>query len=163
MIFVTVGTQRFQFNRLFKELDRLIKSGEISEEVVAQTGYTDYQPEQYQGESMVSPEKMDEFIDKSTLVITHAGTSSIIKCLKQDKKVVVVPRVAKYGEHVDDHQLEIAELFAGQNLIEPVYDIKDLKEKINAVKGKSYSSYKFDNTKLIGSIDDYLTSLSRSL
>ena len=47
MIFVTVGSQKFQFNRLLKAIDTLVKNNSITEEVFAQTGYSDYKPKYY--------------------------------------------------------------------------------------------------------------------
>jgi UDP-N-acetylglucosamine transferase subunit ALG13 len=163
LILVTVGTQRFPFDRLFKELDHLVKKGMIKEKIVAQSGYTNYKPKHFEITKLISSEKMEHYIQESNLVITHSGTSSIIKCLKHKKKVIVVPRMAKYGEHVDDHQLEIAQLFAMKNLIEPVYDIKELGEKIEIVKHKEYAEFEFDNSKLLNSIDNYLAKLSDEL
>jgi UDP-N-acetylglucosamine transferase subunit ALG13 len=160
---VTVGTQRFQFDRLFQELDCLVEQKVITEPIIAQVGYSNYKPKYYTSSILVSAEEMDQYIEKSNLIITHSGTSSIIKCLKMDKKVIVVPRQKEYGEHVDDHQLEIAKLFDQKGLIEPVYNIKDLKVAIEAVKEKEYGKYEFDNSKLLGSISDYLTELNNSL
>ncbi|MGM0877128.1 MAG: PssE/Cps14G family polysaccharide biosynthesis glycosyltransferase [Bacillota bacterium] len=160
---MTVGTQRFQFDRLFQELDNLVEQKIITEPVIAQAGYSNYKPKHFSSSILVSAEEMDQHIEDSELIITHSGTSSIIKCLKMDKKVIVVPRQKKYGEHVDDHQLEIAQLFAQKGLIEPVYDIKDLKIAIEVVNEKEYGEYEFDNSKLLGSISDYLTELNNSL
>ena len=50
-------------------------------------------------------------IRECDVLITHSGVATIIAGLKNDKKVIVVPRLAKYGEHVDDHQVQIAESF----------------------------------------------------
>ncbi|MCL6584923.1 MAG: glycosyltransferase family 28 [Anoxybacillus sp.] len=163
MILVTVGTQRFPFDRLFKELDYLVETGVIKEKIIAQIGYTEYIPKNFETFPFISSEEMDQYLQASTLVITHSGTSSIIKCLKYRKKVIVVPRMAKFKEHVDDHQLEIAQLFAMKNWIEPVYDIKELGMKIQIVKHKRYADYTFDNNQLLSSIDDYLEELNKGI
>lgn len=55
---------------------------------------------------------INDLISSSDLVITHSGTGSIIAGLEQSKCVVTIPRLAKYGEHNDDHQMEIAEVFS---------------------------------------------------
>ena len=47
MIFITLGSQKFQFNRLLIEVDKLIVDGKITEEVFAQIGYSDYKPQNY--------------------------------------------------------------------------------------------------------------------
>jgi UDP-N-acetylglucosamine transferase subunit ALG13 len=55
--------------------------------------------------------RLDELISQSEFVVTHAGTGSIIAAIESGKKVVVLPRLQKYAEHNDDHQVEIARLF----------------------------------------------------
>ncbi|MBY6037097.1 glycosyltransferase family 28 [Fictibacillus nanhaiensis] len=163
MIFVTVGTQKFQFDRLFKELDRLVEKGIIKDEIIAQAGFTNYKPIHFKTVGLVSAEKMDEWIANSRFVLSHAGTSSIIKSLAMDKKVVVVPRLMKYEEHVDNHQLEIAEVFEKKNLISVVHDIENLEEIITNIEKEKFSTYHFDNSKLINDIDDYLGKLQDQL
>ena len=48
MIFVTTGSQKFQFNRLLQKIDLLIEEGMIREKVFAQIGVSDYQPKHYE-------------------------------------------------------------------------------------------------------------------
>ncbi|MFD1952811.1 glycosyltransferase [Paenibacillus thailandensis] len=80
---------------------------------------------------------MDRYFDQSDLIITHSGTSSIIKGLKKGKKIIVVPRQKKFDEHIDDHQLEIAMMFEKKGFIEVVYNINDLAQKIEIIKPKN--------------------------
>lgn len=47
MIFITLGSQKFQFNRLLQAVDQLIEKSVIEDEVFAQIGYSDYQPKHY--------------------------------------------------------------------------------------------------------------------
>ncbi len=141
MIFITVGSQKFQFNRLLKEIDKLIENGNINEEVVAQIGVSDYLPKNYKYYDFLTREQFQNFMKKSDLVITHAGTGAIITALKNDKKVIAIPRLSKFGEHVDDHQIQLIDEFKELNSIEAVYDIEDLKEAIGIVKNKKYNKY----------------------
>ena len=117
MIFVTLGSQKFQFNRLLRKIDNLIIEGKIDEEVFAQIGYSDYEPQNFKCEMFLDREKFAECMEAANIVITHGGTGAIIGALKANKKVVAVPRLAKYGEHVDDHQLQIVEQFETFNFI----------------------------------------------
>lgn len=93
---------------------------------------------------------------KSTLVITHGGTGAIITAVKAGKKVIAVPRLAQYGEHVDDHQLQLLNQFDGMGIILPCYNIEELNKKlfeIEQVKLKPYIS----NTKtIIEDIERYI-------
>lgn len=153
MIFVTLGSQKFQFNRLLKAVDELLAAGQIKDEVFAQIGYSDYTPENYKYERFIDREKFSQVMDKAEIVITHGGTGAIIGAVKKGKKVIAVPRLAKYGEHVDNHQLQLVEQFSELNLIYECQDCAKLAEAIQIVKGTTYNQYK-SNTNVI--IDDII-------
>tara|TARA_R110001599_G_scaffold214420_1_gene412531 strand:- start:391 stop:720 length:330 start_codon:yes stop_codon:yes gene_type:complete len=57
---------------------------------------------------MISRDEMESLVKQSSLVISHCGIGSINLMLSYQKRVVFVPRVAKYKEFSDDHQLQIA-------------------------------------------------------
>ena len=103
MIFITLGSQKFQFDRLLKEVDRLIADGVIQEKVFAQIGASEYLPQNYTYERFLDRQHFAQIMDQCDSVITHGGTGVIIGAVKKGKKVIAVPRLAKYGEHVDDH------------------------------------------------------------
>lgn len=105
MIFVTVGTHEQQFNRLIKKIDQLKKGGKIKDEVFIQTGFSDYIPENCDWKKFLSYEEMIQKIKDARIVITHGGPSSFIIPLQYGKTPIVVPRMKKYGEHVNDHQV----------------------------------------------------------
>ena len=110
MIFVTVGTHEQQFNRLIKEIDRLKECGVIKEEVVIQTGFSTYVCKNCKCEKIISYTQMIKYIEEARIVITHGGPATFIMPLQIGKIPVLVPRVKKYEEHVNDHQLEFAKL-----------------------------------------------------
>ena len=107
MIFVTVGSQKFQFNRLLKKIDNLIFKNIITENVFAQTGTSDYIPQNYAYQPFLDREKFTSYMSNCDIVITHGGTGTIISAIKNNKKVIVVPRLSEYGEHVDNHQIQL--------------------------------------------------------
>ena len=111
LIFAIVGTQRFPFNRMFELIDEAIEAGIIEEEVVAQSGYTEYQPRNFTVIPFLTQEEMNEYVVRSRCIISHAGVGSITNCLERGKPVIVIPRRKEWGEHVDDHQLEISKVF----------------------------------------------------
>lgn len=77
---------------------------------------------------------------KSEIVITHGGTGSIINGVKQEKKVIGVPRTVEYGEHVDNHQFEIIEQFTNSNLIYGISDVKELEKSLDVVKEMNFKN-----------------------
>ena len=93
---------------------------------------------------------------KAYIVITHGGTGAIIGAVKKEKKVIAVPRLAKYGEHVDDHQLQLIKQFDDLNLICPCQDTNKLEIALDTVQGTKYNSYESNTIKIITSIEDYI-------
>ncbi len=127
MIFVTVGTHEQQFNRLLQQLDRLVQQGEITEDVVIQTGYSTYEPQHCTWSKLLPYQKMQQYVAQARIVITHGGPSSFIMPLQIGKIPIVVPRQQQFGEHVNDHQLLFARAVAQrQGNILVVEDISTL-------------------------------------
>ena len=158
MIFVTLGSQKFQFNRLLKEIDRLIEQGKINEEVFAQIGYSDYKPKNYKYKAFLDRDEFTYIMSKCDKVITHGGTGAIISAIKKDKKVIAIPRLSKYGEHVDDHQIQIVKQFDKMNFISACSDIKNLNDIYNEIDDKKLLTYVSNTKRIIGSIDLFLKS-----
>ena len=123
MIVVTVGTQKFQMDRLIQAVDQLAGSGILNEDFFIQSGHGTYTPEHCQYAAFLKKEEMEEKMDGCSILLSHAGVGSILMGLKRGKKVIVIPRMQKFGEHVDDHQIEIAESFANAGYIKYVEDI----------------------------------------
>ena len=134
MIFVCAGSRGYQFNRLFKAMDDLVKSKAITEEVFAQTGNSDYKPLYYRYERYLDEESFRQYQDKADLIISHGGTGALVSALKKGKQVIAVPRIAKYGEHIDDHQLQVTGALARQGYLLEVVDMKDLEATIDRIK-----------------------------
>lgn len=155
MIFVTVGSQKFQFNRLLKKVDELIENGVMKDEVFAQIGVSDYKPKNYKYVDFTTREEFASNLDKCDLLITHAGTGVIVTALKKGKKVIAVPRLAKYGEHVDDHQIQLVKQFEELGLIESCYDTELISASLKNIKEKSYGCYQ-SNSEIINSIEEYI-------
>ena len=156
MIFITVGSQKFQFNRLLEEIDKLIEKKVIKEDVFAQVGASDYKPKHYEYKDFITQDEFKEYMSKCSFVITHAGTGAIITALKSDKKVIAIPRLAKYGEHVDDHQIQLIDEFKELNFIEPVYEIDKLESAIKGINNKEYNKYVSNTDTIINDIEKFI-------
>jgi len=156
MIFVTLGSQKFQFNRLLKKIDEMLELHVIAQPVFAQTGASDYIPANYEYRNFLDRDEFAEIMEKSDIVITHGGTGAIIGAVKKGKKVIAVPRLAKYGEHVDDHQLQLIRQFDGMNLICACMDIDELNIAILQIQNHQYNSYESNTKIIIESIENCL-------
>ena len=111
MIFVILGTQKFQFNRLLQMVDHLVEKKVITEPVFAQIGYSTYQPKNFEYRDFLPESEFKENISNSRYVISHGGIGSMMSCLERGKRVIVVPRNMMHDEHIDNHQYQLASLF----------------------------------------------------
>lgn len=161
MIFVALGTQKFQMNRLIKAVDEQKQKGLIKEKVFAQIGNSDYIPKNFEFRSFLNGTEFNKQIEDADIVITHSGVSTIIKSLLLGKKVIVVPRLARFGEHVDDHQMEIAETFSELNYVFMVSNTNELYKKVRKIKTYKFSSYVSGNEKMINTIEDFIMNGSK--
>ncbi len=159
MIFVALGTQKFQFNRLLQMIDQLLDEGKIKETVFAQIGNSDYRPKNYKYASFLDKNEFEDRIRNSNLLITHSGVATIITGIKNNKKVIVVPRLAKYGEHVDDHQVQIAQSFSKQNYVMMYEENIELDLLIRKARTHEFAKYTSQRQQMIKAIRDYLDTI----
>lgn len=112
MILATVGCSNYNFDRLFEALDALCISHVIDgEQLVAQTGNLDYEVRNYRHFKYTTNEQMANFIDQAEIIICHAGTGTVIGALEKGKKVIIFPRLKKFNEHLNDHQMDLYRSF----------------------------------------------------
>jgi UDP-N-acetylglucosamine transferase subunit ALG13 len=131
MIFVTVGQEKFPFDRLLRIIDEAVARGEVGPPVFGQTGCSGYRPKAFPYVPYVSLGRMKELIRESRIVVTHGGTGSIVLCFSAGKIPVVVPREKRLGEHVDDHQAEFAAMLEAERRILVAHCSADLIYTIN--------------------------------
>ena len=134
MIFLTLGTYPLPFDRLVQAVDEVVAKDLIDEEVFAQIGFSNYLPKHMKYEKLLEKQRFDEILSSATALIGHAGMGSISMALNHEKPLLVMPRLAKFGEHVNDHQLHTARKFEELGHILVAYDQDELAEKINRLK-----------------------------
>ena len=117
MIFVTVGSRNYPFDRLFKKLDDLYESGVLTEKMFAQIGTSAYTPKHYDYKDFISQEEFMERIKEADIVVSHGASGSIMKALNAGKKVIAVTRLEKYHEHISDHQIQNNEAFSSNHYV----------------------------------------------
>lgn len=153
MILVTLGTQDKKFTRLLKEIDRLIDLGIIKDEVVVQAGFSsDYKSDNMKIFDLISKDDFDKLINDCNLLITHGGVGAILTGLKYGKKVIAIPRLKKYKEHVNDHQIQIVDNFHEEGYIIGIGDVSELSKSLRSIeefKPKKYVSNKNKMLKLV--------------
>jgi len=133
MIFVTAGNHFQGFERLLKEVDEI--APRIPHEIVIQKGYSKYVPHNTKYFDFVPLKAAMEYIQKSDLVVSHAGMGTIILCKEYGIPIIIFPRREKFKEHVNDHQMEIAKAIEERkdDHIYIVYEEDQLEVKIAEV------------------------------
>ena len=100
----------------------------------------------------------NSYIKKSKYIISHGGVGTILDAIKMKKKVIVVPRLKEYGEHENNHQIEITDEFAKGGYIIPCKDLNNLGSAIEKIEKFKPKEYVGDNTKMINVITNYIDS-----
>ncbi len=200
MIFVSLGTQDKQFNRIIdyvlslkeevKELEELedtkivfqIGQTKLSEEeknrIVKLNNNKENKEENNKKNkeknneenneditvfSMLKPEEMKKYIINSSIVITHAGVGTIMECIEHNKDIIVLPRKEENGEHVNNHQEEIAFEMEKNGLLYKVDTYEKMKEivieLIKNSENKKENKYVSNNEKFNDKLIEYLKSI----
>ena len=134
MIFLTVGTHPQQFDRLLEKVDELMGKGKINGPVFGQIGNSEYEPKNFEFARFLGLNEFNGAMEKADLVITHAGEGNIGIGLQLRKKMVIVPRLKKFREHTNDHQLELAGKIGESGMGIIVNDISGLEKAIDDAK-----------------------------
>ena len=146
MIFVTVGSRPYPFDRLFKKLDELYENGTLKDKMFAQIGTTEYKPKHFEYTDFVSPEEFDKHIKEADIVVSHGASGSIMKALNAGKKVIAVTRLEKYGEHINDHQIQNNEAFRDNHYVLMAdLELDDLGECFKKINSKDNGLVKWEN------------------
>ena len=130
MIFVTVGTQDKPFERLIKAVEQAVLDGRITDEVVVQAGNTKYESKVLNVLNYVPFDEFNNYLAKADIIITHGGVGSILNALKLKKKIIAVPRLQKYGEHINDHQLQVIQKMTQDGYILSCEDENEIANKV---------------------------------
>lgn len=161
MIFVTVGTHEQQFDRLIEYMDKWAAGHD--EEVVIQTGYSEYEPKNCQWSKLYPYEKMRELTDKARIVISHGGPSSFITSLQDGKIPIIVPRMHKHHEHINDHQVEfcreVVKRWGNIIVIEDIDELGDVIERYYEITKNMRNNYKSNNARFCAEFEKIVESM----
>jgi len=156
MILVLLGTQNNSFHRLLEEIQKNIDNGNIREEVVVQKGYTKFGSKNMSIYNQLPLEKIKELTEKANLIITHGGVGSIITSIEKNKKVIAVPRLKKYKEHVNDHQQDIIKSFDELGYIIGLNGVEELEQALKKVQEFEPKPYIKNTGKILEIVENFI-------
>lgn len=156
MILVTLGTQDKNFVRLLEKIDQLINNGLIKDKVIVQAGFTKYNSENMEIFDLIPQDEFNDLIDKADIIITHGGVGNIISALEKNKKVIAVPRLAKYGEHINDHQTQIIAKFNALGYIIGLQDVDELDDAVKQIKKFKPKKFVHNNSKMLNLVSELI-------
>ncbi len=134
MIFVSVGTHPDPFPRLLNEVSRLVEGGMLRGKIIVQSGYTPFSHAKMDVQSFLEPAAFEQTIREADVFITHAGEGNIGLAVQTNTPMVIVPRRKRFGEHTNDHQLELAHAAEKEKYGVVVHDVGDLSSAIARAK-----------------------------
>lgn len=156
MILVLLGTQNNSFHRLLEEVEKNIENGNIKEKVIVQAGFTKFESKNMEIFDMVPQDRLDKLMDEADLIITHGGVGSMVAAIRKGKKVIAVPRLKKYGEHVNDHQIEIIETFKKQGVIVGIREVEELENALKLVQDLKTHKKEVEGNEIVKIIDNFI-------
>lgn len=133
MILLTVGST-YPFDRLVRTMDELVASGCVADEVRAQIGAGRYEPKAMSFDRFLDKPEFDLLLARSDCIVSHAGIGSITTALQYGKPLLVVPRLRRFGEIVNDHQLATARQYERLGHVLAAYESDQIAQQINRLK-----------------------------
>jgi len=127
MIFVSVGTHEDPFDRMLNAVYGL----ELDEELVVQYGPSSVRCERAREHEYLAFDEVVECIRSARAVVMHAGVGSVMISLANGKRPIVMARRHEFGEHVDDHQVELARRMEASGLVTFVDDAESLRAALS--------------------------------
>ena len=156
MILVLLGTQNNSFHRLLEKIQENIDNGNINDSVIVQKGYTKFESKDMKLYNQLPLDEISKLIEKADLVITHGGVGSIISAIEKNKKVIAVPRLKKYKEHVNDHQLDIIRSFSDSGYIIGLNSIEELENALKKIKQFNPKKYVKNTGNIISIVGNFI-------
>lgn len=162
MIFVIVGTQE-PFDRLIKSMDEWAALSGYKD-IIAQISIANYKPANFQHFDFLPTDKFDELFKKADIIVGHAGMGTIISAMHFQKPIIVFPRLARFREHRNDHQLATARSFSQLGYVKSVYSKEELISALNerSLLKSAPPISEYASQGLIETIENFFTKNSHS-
>jgi len=127
LILGVVGTHGQPMTRLVGTLDEFARDYP-DEQVRIQAGPAAHLVSHAQGVDYVGSGTLQDWAEAAAVVVTHGGPSLLLGLVDAGRTPIVMPRERRFGEHVDDHQVEFADFLATRGLVIVVRSPTELRQ-----------------------------------
>lgn len=152
MIFVCLGTQDKSFERLLNTIEK----SNIQDKIIAQIGFTNFNSGKMELYKYLDKDEFSRYLNEADIVITHGGVGTIMEALSLNKKIIACPRLAKYHEHQNDHQIEIIKTFAEKKYLLALNENDNLDEIYQKALSFKPEEFKKNNSNFVSKLSTYL-------
>lgn len=159
MIFVILGTQDKDFSRLLIAMEKWIDEYQIKDRVVVQAGQTKYKSGTMEILDFIDMDSFEQLIEEASVIVTHGGVGTIITALNHNKTVIATPRLAKYHEHHNDHQIQIIETFEEKGHLIYLRDLDKIQEAMIQAESFKPEPYQSNRDQLVKILMDYINQI----
>ncbi len=159
--FVSVGNARQPFPRLLDALRPLATM--LPRPIVVQHGHTPFAASGFEAIAFMGMEEFETRLAAAQLVIIHAGAGSLMHALAARKVPVVMPRQARHGEHVNDHQVELAQALADTDRIALANEAEDLDQAVVTALRRQRERQSLDRAGSTDTVENRMLALVRQV
>lgn len=156
MILVTLGTQDKQFPRLLQAVQKAIDDGTITDKVVVQAGHTVFESRNMDVFSFIPTDRFAEYLEQADMIITHGGVGTIMTALKEKKIILGAARLTQYGEHQNDHQIQLLEAFDQAGYLIYMKDLSDITPYLKQAETFEPKPYQSNTSAFIAKLEDWI-------
>lgn len=161
MILVITGTEKFPFNRLIRQIDKRPEGRSEDEQIFVQIGSSTYTPSTCEWDRLIPFSKLISKMKAADLVVAHGGAGTALLCLHLGKRPILMPRVCRLGEHIDDHQVLFVQRLKTLGLVSCVMEGEDLWETIKEEQYRpTYNFHRPSAAQLTSFLDDLVIECS---
>lgn len=167
MIIALVGTQDKPFHRMLEYILKAVDENILTknEKIYVQMGQTKVEKENIEKYKNVEvfefkkEEEIQKLVEESEYIITHAGAGIMNMAVKKNKRMIIIPRLEKYKEHVNDHQIQLASNFTDQGYGILVKDYKEFVDAVKNIKKIKLKEYKSNTEEFCKKLDNIIIEL----
>ena len=131
MIFLTVGSQ-LPFDRLVRAVDEWAATR--GKEVVGQVGASKLNPRRIAAVPNLDSQEFAKKMQEATAIVSHAGMGTILSALALRKPILIMPRMAQFKEHRNDHQIATVKQLHGRSGVLVAMRENEVSEQLDALE-----------------------------